>query len=614
MNSLKLLSFSCLLAALSFGQAPGYTITTFAGAGGTGNTGNSGPAIAATLNIPTVMARDSAGKIYIADTLNYYIRAIGTDGNIVLFAGAGVRGLSGDGGVATVAQIGSVFGIAVDKAGNVYFSDALDSAIRKVTTDGKISTIGGNQSFGFGGDGEVATGVNAFLAQPTGLALDANGNVYFCDTLNNRIRKINAADQILSTVVGGGDANYGGDGGPAIDAKLNGPLGISFDSLGNMYIADTGNHRIRKVTLDGNITTVAGNGDNAFTGEGGLATSASLNYPKSVVVDGSGNIFIGDTVNNRIRQVTENGKIYTIAGNGLFGDYNGNNDLALDAQLMFPWGLMLDGAGGLFIADTDNSKIKRLTPIPQAPKVSNGGVISSSAFGAFGAAAPGTWIEIYGSSLASLTRSWTASDFTGDVAPRALSGTSVTIGGKSAYVAFVSPTQVNVQVPDGVPAGNQDVIVTTQQVDSGPVSVQVNATQPGLYAPPQFQISGKQYVGAILSDSSFSLPVNAVSGVTSRPVHPGETITLYGIGFGPVAPLAHDGQVVRAADAVVLPLEVMFGSTHAQVASAGLVAGSMGLYQFNVVVPAVAASSAVPLTFKLNDVAGQQSLYIAISQ
>jgi uncharacterized protein (TIGR03437 family) len=606
-------ALATLCAALTFAQSPTYTLSTIAGAGGTGLTGDNGAATAALLNHPLAIARSASGNLYIADTFNNEIRVISPDGTIKLIAGNGTNGLTGDGAAANLAEVGPSYGIAVDAAGNLYFSDTATSAIRKITAAGIISTIGGNYRLGFGGDGEVATSVDAFLSEPTAVAVDAAGNVYFADTLNNRIRRIDAATSILTTFAGQGDANYTGDGKAATDAKLNGPQGLAIDSLGNIYIADTANHVIRKITSDGIITTVAGNGTNAFSGDGGLATQASLNYPKGIAVDGSGNIFIADTVNNRIRVVLENGKIYTIAGNGTFGDYDGNG-VATQAQLLFPSAVALDGAGGLYFADTDNSKIRHLTLVAQTPAVKDGGVVSLSAFGAFRTIARGSWVEIYGSNLAQTTREWQTSDFQGDAAPTSLSGTSVTIGGQKAYVSYISPGQVNVQVPDGVPAGMQDVVVRTTMGASLAVSVEVDDTKPGLLAPSQFLAGGKQYAVAVLGDGAFSGPAGAFSGVNTRAPKPGETITFYGIGFGPVAPSASDGVIVSKQNATTQTMQVFFGDTPATVAYSGLVAGFLGLYQFNVVVPAIPANSTIPLTFKLNGAAGQQALVTAVGQ
>ena len=210
----------------------------------------------------------------------------------------------------------------------------------------------------FFGDGAAAN--DATLSTPLGLALDSGGNLYIADTFNHRIRKM-ATDGKISTVAGNGVSGYYGDNGAAPDAALSYPQGVFVDTRGNLYIADTFNDRIRKVGTDGIITTVAGNGIARFRGDRGQATSASLNYPKAVAVDAAGNIFIVDSFNSRVRMVTEDGVIRTIAGNGLFADY-GDGDVASRAALRFPWGIALGAAGKIYIADTDNGRIRVLTP------------------------------------------------------------------------------------------------------------------------------------------------------------------------------------------------------------------------------------------------------------
>jgi uncharacterized protein (TIGR03437 family) len=247
------------------------------------------------------------------------------------------------------------------------------------------------------------------------------------------------------------------------------------------------------------------------------------------------------------------------------------------------------------------------------PAITAGGVASASQFGDFTSIAPGTWIEIYGSNLAADTRSWTNADFQGANAPTSLDQTSVTIGGKAAFVGFISPGQLNVQVPSNVPAGLQLLSVTTPSGSSAPYIVNVNATQPGLLAPSSFAIGGKQYVVALFPDgATFALPSGAVSGLASRPARPGETITLWGIGFGPVIPDIPAGQIVLQTNTLAAPLQIFIGGVPAQVTYSGLAPELVGLYQFNVVVPNVTGSDTVPLTFTLGGLSGTQTLYVAV--
>ncbi len=241
------------------------------------------------------------------------------------------------------------------------------------------------------------------------------------------------------------------------------------------------------------------------------------------------------------------------------------------------------------------------------------GVISASDFGGFSAAAPGTWVEIYGAELASTTRPWTTADFAGNSAPTSLDGVQVTIGGQSAFVDYISPGQVNAQLPMNIGPGFLQLTVTSANVTSAPVNVTVNATQPGLLAPPAFNIGGNHYVVAQFADGTYVLPAGAMPG--SRPAQPGETIVIYGIGFGSVVPDIPAGQIATVSNQLSASLQFLFGQTPSpQVSYAGLAPDSVGLYQFNVVVPAVPDSDLVPITFNLGDVPGTQTLYTAVYQ
>ncbi len=240
-------------------------------------------------------------------------------------------------------------------------------------------------------------------------------------------------------------------------------------------------------------------------------------------------------------------------------------------------------------------------------------VVSASAFGDFPTFAPGSWIEIYGTGLAAATQTWANSDFNGVNGPTKLGGTSVTIGGQAAFIDYVSPTQVNAQVPGGVGATTQQLVVTTAAGSSPPFTVTVNTSQPGLLAPSNFNIGGTQYVVAQFSNQTYVLPPGAISGITSQRAKPGDTIIIYGVGFGPVAPPIPPGQLVQQSNTLAQTFAISFGGVPAaSVSYSGLVSGYMGLYQLNVVVPSVPASDTVPVTFSLGGVSGTQKLAIAI--
>ena len=600
-----------------FGQAPKFTISSIAGMGTSGFAGDGGPATSASLSFPAGLTFDSAGNMYIADSFNSRVRKVALDGTISTIAGTGDFGDFGDSNVATKAGMNRPYSVVVDKAGNIYIADTYNDAVRKVAaSSGIMSTFAGKGTQGLGGDGGGATG--ALMDTPTALVLDPAGNLYIADTNNHRIRKV-GTDGNISTFAGNGQAASSGDGGPATSAAMNSPEGLAIDQAGNLYVADTAGHRVRKITPDGTITTVAGNGSGGFTGDGGPATQASLYYPKGLAVDPSGNLFIADWLNSRVRVVTPDGTIYTAAGNGAFS-YYGDGGPATNAALRFPWGLAADASGKIYIADDENSLIRMLTPVAPllsnvAPQIDAAGVASASAFGGFSAVAPGSWVEIHGSHLATNTRAWTGADFHGSQAPTSLDGTAVTIGGQAAFIAYVSPDQINAEIPSGAGLGPQEIRVITAGVASNPQTITVNQVQPGLLAPSSLKLGDKQYTQAVFADGTTAvLPAGAMQGNAARPARRGETMVLYGVGFGPVTPNVGAGDVVQGDNHLVLPLDVFFGETRAAVNYAGLAPGTVGLYQFNVVVPDTAAGDAVPLTFAVNGSVGQQVLYTAVQQ
>jgi uncharacterized protein (TIGR03437 family) len=238
-------------------------------------------------------------------------------------------------------------------------------------------------------------------------------------------------------------------------------------------------------------------------------------------------------------------------------------------------------------------------------------VISASSYGGFTSIAPATWIEVYGQYLATATQEWGGSDFQGNNAPTSLGGTSVTVGGKSAFVYYISAGQLNVQVPSDVGNGAQKVVVTTVGGSSNAFSIPVNVTEPGLLAPPQFDIDKTQYAVAQFSDGFYDLPPGT-GGVAARRAVPGDTILLYGIGFGAVSDGTQAGVIDQGTNSLNNSLDISIGGTSAQVAYAGLTPGFVGLYQFNVVVPNIPANDKTPLTFTLNGTPGTQTLYLFI--
>ncbi|MGA2859113.1 MAG: choice-of-anchor D domain-containing protein [Candidatus Sulfotelmatobacter sp.] len=398
------LVFACLLGSLAPCrlQAQNITlapvITTVAGNGTAGYTGNGQQATSAELNGPRGTAVDRAGNIYIADEFNNVVRKVDTTGIITTVVGGGTVCTGGadplgDGCPATSAQLSDPIGLAMDRAGNLYIGDAGDNVIRAVNMQsssitiagvtipaGDIATVAGNGTAGYSGNGQLAT--SAQLSEPLDVAMDSAGNLYIADYGNNVIRAVNMQSSSITiagvtipagdiaTVAGNGTTGYSGDGSSATGAALHWPSGVAVDSTGNIYIGDSNNNVVRRVNTSGIITTFAGNGYGAgqqgvggYTGDNGPATSAELNAPWTVAVDSAGNLYIGDHGNYVVRKVNTLGIITTVAGTGSQG-YAGDNGPAIWAEFYAPAEMALDSAGNLYIADTNNNRIRKVNTGP----------------------------------------------------------------------------------------------------------------------------------------------------------------------------------------------------------------------------------------------------------
>jgi len=316
------------------------------------------PATLKEISLVDGMAVDREGNAYISKRDMNIVSRIGLDGTIRPVAGSGVSGFSGDGGPALKAKLKLPAGLAFDKKGNLYIADRANHRIRKVDTSGIITTVAGNGTPGFGGDGGSA--LRASLNLPAGVAVDDRGRIFIADRSNNRIRMVDEKG-IIRTYAGTGTPDYGGDGGPAAKAHLRRPFGLALDKDQNLYIADRGNNRIRKIDPSGIITSVAGDGSFFFIGDNGPAYRASLAGPTGVVVDDAGNIYIADRNNNRIRMVDHNGLIRTIAGTGQ-QDYNGDGELARETNFYLPFAVALDKDGKLLVVDRSHYIIRRVDP------------------------------------------------------------------------------------------------------------------------------------------------------------------------------------------------------------------------------------------------------------
>ncbi len=353
------LTVLCLLIFTSISRAQ--TITTIAGTGVQGYNGDNIAASIAQLNSPAYVIPDNSGNIYIADLLNHRVRKIDVNGFITTIAGTGSTAYNGDNIAATVASLYNPTAVAFDQTGNLYIADGNHSRIRKINTTGFITTLAGTGTFGFNGD-EMQANTSQVNFPTDGLLVDASGNIFFSDTYNHRIRKVSPSG-VISTIAGTGVAGYNGDNISAASAQLNLPYGLALDATGNLYVADGQNHRIRKISTTGVITTVAGTGVAGYNGDNIPATSATLNDPQGFAIDAAGNLYISDSYNNRIRKVNKNtGIITTVVGTGSAG-YNGDNIPATSAQIRSSVSITFDAAGNLFIADLGNHRVRKVNNV-----------------------------------------------------------------------------------------------------------------------------------------------------------------------------------------------------------------------------------------------------------
>ena len=322
-------------------------ISTFAGNGEAGFSGDAGPAKKARLNLPSGLAADQKGNLYISDRSNDRIRVVDKKGVIRTYAGNGVAGFQGDAGPALKAQLDKPFGIALDEERNLYIADRNNNRVRKVSPEGIITTVAGDGGFFFMGDNGPA--YRASVAAPTGVAVDKKGNLYIADRNNNRVRVVDKLGMIRS-IAGTGQQDYNGDSESARETNLYLPFGLTIESNGNLLVIDRSHYRIRRIDpKSGQVETVAGNGIKLFAGDGGPATGATLSFPHGMSVDKKDNLIFSDKGHYRIRKITPEGVIYTIGGNGIRGNV-GNNIPAIEANFYNVTTIVHDPKGNMFMS------------------------------------------------------------------------------------------------------------------------------------------------------------------------------------------------------------------------------------------------------------------------
>jgi len=510
----------------------------------------------------------------------------------------GAPGFSGDGAAAVSALLSSPNDIAVDSQGRVVIADYDNYRIRRIAADGRISTIAGSGTGSLGAS--LLTPVPALSAKidPLALAADGSGNLFLAE---NRpvVRMLDNATGQIRAIAGTGVAGSSGDGGAASLATLDLVDSIAADASGAVYVLDFSD-RVRVLRPLPAATGLQVNAGNNQSGTVGTALTTSLSVR---VLSGTSPV-PGSTVEFKVTSGTA-----TLSPASAISDSNG----VASTNVTFgttAGPVVITASSGSLPAVTFNLTATAAAN-PNRPILNGAGsVATAGAFGGGTTIAPGSWIEIYGANLAASTREWGGADFTGIQAPTVLDGVRVTIGGKPAFVRYVSPGQLNVQAPDGIAAGDT-LVVSTAQGASDPYPITVAARAPSVLAPAAFKVNGVQYAAALFSDGVFVGSPNLIPGAPFRPAKPGDTIVLYGVGFGATNPAQPAGRVVSGA-ANLADVVVQIGRVPASVTFAGLVSDAIGLYQLNVVIPAIPAGDA-PLTIQVGGITSAQSLNLTVA-
>ena len=669
----------------------GSTTSTFAGR--LHFAGDGGPATSAILDLPVDVALDPQGIPAIIDSENFRVRRVAANGVINTILGNGLPALPVNGAQAAGSSVPKMSAATYDSKGNLYLATTdpslFGSRILRIDTAGVITRFAGNGTYASSGNGGLATA--ASFQYITGLAADLAGNLYVADSLAHVVRRITPAG-VVNAFAGTGAAGFSGDTGPATAAALNltGGAPLAVDRNGVLFIGDGGNNRVRRVDLNGNIATYAGNGAAGVSTDGAQATASPLFPAAGLATDFSGNnLYIAPRFGGVWWRVNAAGAIQAIGGagsnpvtdgalaNSTFGfaavgiDADPNGDLYVTDQTgNAVWKLVLNSPSGLTILSGNNQTGASGADLPQPLKVqvngragipiaggtvtyaitSGGATLSAGSaqtdetgaaavtvklgaagpvvitatvagtalpgvqfnltptgggsgtctlsapvvtsigsltdFGSLGIFNSGSWLEIKGTNLATGARLWEGGDFQGSNAPTKLDGTSVTINGKPAFVYYISGAQVNVQAPANAAIGSVPVTVTNCAGTSAPVAAQKAALAAGILAPASFNSGGKQYAVAQFGDLTFVGNPNLIAGAPFRPAKPGDSINIYGIGFGEVTPPLAPGIIVAGQNSID-GLTIGFGGTPATFTYGGLSPGSIGLFQFNIVVPDV---------------------------
>jgi trimeric autotransporter adhesin len=571
-------------------------ISTVAGAGAYVDLGEGGPAISAQLLRPEGLALDSSGNLFVADSLDNRIRRIRADTTIANYAGTGIYGFSGDGAAANQAQLNAPISLAPYPDGGILAGGSYK--VRRIASQGGIAAVAGTGGVGSSGDGELAT--SATFSDSLYVVSDTAGNVYIADSGNNRVR-VAGTDKIVRTVAGTGDRGFNGDGQTALTATLSSPSGLAIDSSGNIYVADQGNHRVRRFKPGGTITTVAGDGTAGDSGAEGLAVKARLRFPSALAVDTDGNLYIADSGNYRIKMVTADGVIHNIAGTGGTGA-TGDGGSATAASLTWTTALAVASDGTLYLAQPNSSIVRKLIPVIQSDRITAAGVVNAASFSGT-AVAPGEIVTIFGKDIGPATGSGLAQAADGTVSTSS-GGVRVLFDGSAAPVIAANSTQVSTVVPYAT-SGKSSVKVQVEYLGTptNTVTVPVSTTAPGVFTATG---TGTGQAAALNQDWS----VNSATNAAER----SSIVMLFVTGEGQTAPAGTDGLIASATlPAPVAPVLATVGGIVADVMYAGAAPGMVaGVMQVNVRIPKAAASGAVPLVLTVGGTATQSGVTLAV--
>ena len=561
-------------------------IRTVAGDGYLHAVGDGGLATAAILHQPSSVALDGSGNLYIADTGTQRVRQVLASGSVATLAGIGIPvwGTALEQVPAVSSGLNYPMGVAVDSRANVLIADTDNHNIREVGTGGLTFTVMGTSQGGTGPSGLLPTQTQ--LRAPEGVCFDRSGALYVVDSSNHRVLRL-IPGGVPQLVAGNGSPGYGGDGGPAQSAQLNQPAACAVDSGGNLFLADTLNHRIRKVTAAGIISTVAGTGDAGFSGDEGPSASAGIQAPRGVATDDSGNLYLSDTGNHRIRMVTPDGVIHTIAGQGTPG-FLGDGGAATAALLASPGGLSLDASNALYFADTGNDRVRRLvagTPVPTSSSVpgSPGFSAANAASLLAGPIAPGEVLALTGTGLGPATAA--TATFDAGTLPTQLGGSEVHFDGAAAPLFYAQASQINLQAPyalSGKSTTHAEVWYEGTLV--GALDLTVAATAPGLYP--------------------VALNPDGTANSAAHPAGASDILTLYATGEGLTDGPNWTGRTAQAPyPRPVLPVNVKIANVAAPQVDAFSAPGVVGILQVNVTLPPGLPSGQASLQFSVGSTA-----------